>query len=75
MPLPDRLLEVARAGLRRLEQQRDVNRLLLHDLAAFPELLEEFRQNELATVFGALRPWLRSRPVGAGWTSTRWRRC
>jgi hypothetical protein len=30
---------VARAGLARLEQERDVNRLLLRDLASFPDLL------------------------------------
>ncbi|MGH3266849.1 MAG: TetR/AcrR family transcriptional regulator [Trebonia sp.] len=60
LPLPDRLLAVARAGLRRLDEERDVNRLLLHDLADFPDLLEAFRRNELATVFDALTGWLRT---------------
>jgi AcrR family transcriptional regulator len=36
----DRFLAVARAGLRRLGEERDVNRLLLRDLAAFPDLLD-----------------------------------
>lgn len=58
--LEERLLVVARAGLRRLDQERDVNRLLLHDLADFPDLLETFRQNELGRLFEALRTWLRS---------------
>ena len=58
LPLPERLLAVARAGLRRLEQERDVNRLLLHDLADFPDLLEAFRRDELASVLAALTGWL-----------------
>jgi AcrR family transcriptional regulator len=59
LPLPGRLLAVARAGLRRLEQERDVNRLLLRDLAQFPDLLELFRQHELRRVFEGLTVWLR----------------
>ena len=38
---------VARAGLARLQQERDLNRLLLRDLAAFPELLALVRDREL----------------------------
>lgn len=57
-PLRDRLKAVARAGLRRLEEERDVNRLLLRDLAAFPDLLEEFRQAEIHRVFQILARWL-----------------
>jgi AcrR family transcriptional regulator len=58
-PLQQRLLIVARAGLRRLEQERDVNRLLLRDLADFPDLLEAFRRQELERVFSVLVGWLR----------------
>lgn len=61
LPLPELLLAVARAGLRRLEQERDVNRLLLRDLAQFPDLLAEFRQHELRRLFDALAAWLRGR--------------
>jgi hypothetical protein len=54
----DRFLAVARAGLRRLQEERDLNRLLLRDLAAFPELLAEVRDRELRRVHGALVAWL-----------------
>lgn len=60
LPLEESLLQVARAGLVRLQQERDLNRLLLRDLAAFPDLLEEVRQQELARVFGVLVQWLRA---------------
>jgi len=58
--LRQRLRAVARAGLRRLEQERDVNRLLLRDLADFPDLLEAFRCQELDRVYRVLAAWLRS---------------
>ena len=45
-----RFLRVARAGLARLEQERDVNRLLLRDLASFPDLLDRVRERELRRV-------------------------
>lgn len=54
----DRLLAVARAGLARLEEERDVNRLLVRDLAAFPDLLERVRTRELARVHAALTDYL-----------------
>lgn len=60
LPLPERLVAVARAGLRRLEQERDVNRLLVRDLADFPDLLEKFRDRELQGISDALAAWLRS---------------
>jgi hypothetical protein len=50
----DRFLALGRAGLQRLEQERDVNRLLLRDLASFPDLLEQVRAGELARVHEAL---------------------
>lgn len=65
-PLPDRLRAVAAAGLRRLEQERDVNRLLLRDLADFPDLLDRVRQGELRRVFVAVRTWLAAQaPAGS----------
>jgi AcrR family transcriptional regulator len=54
----DRFLAVARAGLRRLTEERDLNRLLLRDLAAVPELLSEVRDRELRRVHAALVTWL-----------------
>jgi AcrR family transcriptional regulator len=64
MPPRDQFLAVARAGLRRLDEERDVNRLLLRDLAAFPDLLEQVRQQELRRVFDALAKWLADGAVG-----------
>jgi AcrR family transcriptional regulator len=58
-PRRERFLAVARAGLRRLAEERDVNRLLLRDLATFPDLLEQVRVQELSRVHEALTEWLR----------------
>jgi AcrR family transcriptional regulator len=55
----ERFLAVARAGLQRLAEERDINRLLLRDLASFPDLLELVRTQELARVHEALTEWLR----------------
>jgi AcrR family transcriptional regulator len=60
----ERLIAVARAGLRRLEEERDLNRLLLRDLAAFPELLQEVRDRELRRVHTAVSGWLGSQYGG-----------
>jgi AcrR family transcriptional regulator len=54
----DRLLAVARAGLARLDEERDVNRLLVRDLASFPDLLDLVRKRELARVHLALTEFL-----------------
>lgn len=59
LPRRERFLAVARAGLRRLAEERDINRLLLRDLATFPDLLELVRDQELARVHEALTAWLR----------------
>ena len=59
------LVAVARAGLRRLEQERDLNRVLVRDLADFPDLLFEVRDRELRRVHGALVAWLRTSPTAA----------
>jgi AcrR family transcriptional regulator len=57
------LVAVARAGLRRLEQERDLNRVLVRDLADFPDLLAEVRDRELRRVHGGLVAWLRASPA------------
>jgi AcrR family transcriptional regulator len=59
LPIRDRFLAVARAGLRRLGEERDVNRLLLRDLAAFPDLLDRVREQELKRVHDAVTVFLR----------------
>jgi AcrR family transcriptional regulator len=50
---------VAEASLRRLDAEHDVNRLLLRDLAEFPELLDRIRDNELRRVHETFTAWLR----------------
>lgn len=55
----ERFVAVARAGLRRLDEERDINRLLLRDLAAFPDLLELVREQEIVRVHDALTEWVR----------------
>ncbi|GIM97778.1 hypothetical protein Ato02nite_095710 [Paractinoplanes toevensis] len=63
-PLPaeprERLLAVLRAGLARLAEERDVNRLLVRDLASFPDLLDRVRVRELRRVHLAVSDYLRS---------------
>ena len=64
MPRRERFLAVARAGLRRLAEERDINRLLLRDLSTFPDLLELVRAQELSRVHEALTAWLRREDDG-----------
>jgi AcrR family transcriptional regulator len=54
----ERLTVVARAGLRRLDQERDLNRLLVRDLAGFPDLLAEMREGEIQRVYRVVAAWL-----------------
>lgn len=58
LPLRERLAVIARAGLRRLEQERDLNRLLVRDLASFPDLLEQTRDGEIRRVHRVVEKWL-----------------
>jgi AcrR family transcriptional regulator len=61
----EQLLTVARAGLARLQEEPDLNRLLLRDLAQFPDLLALVRDSELRAVHNGLTAWLRmQRNVG-----------
>lgn len=64
--LPSQIVAVARAGLRRLEHERDLNRLLMRDLAAFPELLGMVRDRELRTVHLALTAWITANKPAPG---------
>jgi AcrR family transcriptional regulator len=57
-PLRESLVMVAIAGLRRLEQERDFNRVLIKDLSLFPELLEIARTEEIARIHAAIADWL-----------------
>ena len=59
LPRRERFLAVARAGLRRLAEERDINRLLLRDLSTFPDLLALVREQELVRVHDALTEWTR----------------
>jgi AcrR family transcriptional regulator len=61
----ERFVAVARAGLARLDQERDVNRLLLRDLASFPDLLARVREGELRRVHEAVTGFLRRELPGA----------
>jgi AcrR family transcriptional regulator len=45
---------IADAGMRRLESERDLNRILVRDLARFPRLLALFREGEMARVHRGL---------------------
>lgn len=66
---------VAKSGLERLAYERDVNRILVRDLAAFPELLEEFRTAEVARNHAALTELLQARAsthATAGAPDTDW---
>lgn len=64
LPPRERLMAVARAGLARLEQERDLNRLLVRDLAQFPDLLEQVRTQELQAMVRGLTAWLAAQPDG-----------
>jgi len=57
-PLRDRVALLARAGLHRLEDQRDFNRILVRDLQKFPELLDRARDDEISGNQQGLRSWL-----------------
>jgi AcrR family transcriptional regulator len=58
----EQLVAVAKAGLARLQEERDLNRLLLRDLAEFPDLLALVRDSELRAVHAGLMAWLHSQP-------------
>lgn len=45
--LVEQLTAMARAGLRRMDEDRDLSRLLFRGLDAFPELMERFGEGEI----------------------------
>jgi HTH-type transcriptional dual regulator CecR, C-terminal domain len=49
---------LARAGLQRLDQERDLNRLLVRDLAGFPDLLAQMREDEIQRIYRVVSHWL-----------------
>lgn len=66
LPVEGRLRAVAAAGLRRLDDERDLNRLLLRDLARFPELLARVGREEVARDLDVVAGWLRGQaPAGS----------
>lgn len=71
LPLGDRLAFVAGAGLRRLEQERDFNRILLRDLKDFPELLDRAGNDEIRDNHRGLTRWLAAQAEAAGGASDR----
>lgn len=58
LPARERLAAVARSGLRRLEQEQDLNRIMIRDLARFPDLLARARDDEVARIHAAVAGWL-----------------
>jgi AcrR family transcriptional regulator len=62
LPLRERLLTLARAGLRRLEQEGDLNRLVMRDLSQFPDLLAQVGQDDIGRIFRAFAGWLEAQP-------------
>jgi AcrR family transcriptional regulator len=60
------LSAIAVAGLRRLEQDQDFNRILIKDLSLFPELLDIARTEEIARIHTAIAEWLRVHSAPGG---------
>lgn len=58
LPMRDRVEVVARAGLSRLEEERDFNRILVRDLQKFPDLLARAKTDEIASNHKGLTTWL-----------------
>jgi AcrR family transcriptional regulator len=58
LPMRERLAALARAGLQRLDQERDLNRLLVRDLARFPDLLAQMREDEIQRIYRVVSHWL-----------------
>ena len=64
LPLRDRVEVVARAGLRRLEDERDFNRVLVRDLQKFPALLARAKTDEISSTHEVLTTWLSRQAEG-----------
>ena len=56
--LTTQLQSLGNAGIDRLDRERDLSRLLLHDLRNFPDLLARAASNEIQPVHAGLAAWL-----------------
>ena len=56
--LRERLVAIAKAALARLDEERDLNRIILRDLRDFPELIRLVRANEMNSIQSVLSEWL-----------------
>jgi len=56
--LAAKLQALGNAGIDRLDRERDLSRLLLHDLRNFPDLLTRAASNEIQPVHAGLAAWL-----------------
>jgi AcrR family transcriptional regulator len=65
LPPRARLAMVARAGLRRLDRERDLNRLLVRDLGRFPDLLTAMREGEIQRIYRLVTQWLATQAPAA----------
>jgi AcrR family transcriptional regulator len=54
----EQVAALGRAGIARLEQERDLNRLVLRDLRHFPDLLEAAADQDVRPVLAGLAGWL-----------------
>lgn len=66
LALPDRMREVLRMTMARLEHARDLVRMMLREYRAFPELMERLRQDQMLHVGASLARWLSSQPELSG---------
>lgn len=64
-PLPVRLRRVCKAGLRKVDEERRLLRVLFRDLDQFPYLVETVRVQLTDPVYQALADWLRRQPESA----------
>lgn len=71
LPLRERLTALAKWAIARLDNERDVNRIIMRDLRFFPDLLELVRVQEMKTIEVSLSDWLRLQvepePAGVDW--------
>jgi AcrR family transcriptional regulator len=73
LPLRDRVEVVARAGLSRLANERDFNRMLVRDLQQFPALLARAKNDEISSTHRGLATWLsRQAEAAANHTDRDW---
>lgn len=69
--IAEQLQATVEAGLDRMDQDRDLSRLLFRGLDAFPDLMEKFGQGEIARIHGEITAIL-GRLAGEGDTDKDW---